>query len=295
MEGEVLVFARVAVEAHQFACLSEDAGELVHDAAVAAYVFVLCSLSGKSHVPLGDAVVSEHVVEETSEASLQSCRGTHASSQGDVTSKCHVEAFDIYAEQTELLYHAVDVACPCGGGTFRVVHFKFHAVFLIDGVCHHFRCAVGACLCHDAAVYCSREDEASVVVGVLADEVDTTGRKIYVACLAIKVLDETTSYKFDFHRLVIVNLVGLFESLPKPVWQWGSNVDRLFRYGVYELHFSGEQRDAPVRIAALCPVFQVALDGASDVRQLAAYLVVSACEQLNLDEGVAVVVPDDAV
>ena len=41
--------------------------------------------------------------------------------------------------------------------------------------------------------------ETVVVVGVLADDVDTSGRKVDVAGLAVEVFDETASYEFYVH------------------------------------------------------------------------------------------------
>ncbi len=54
-----------------------------------------------------------------------------------------------------------------------------------------------------------------------------------------------------------------------------------------ELYVPGMQRDAPIRIGAWRPVFQVALYDAAHPCQLAAYLVMPAREQLHLDEVVA--------
>ena len=72
LEGEILELTAPAVETHQLACLSEDGSELVHDAAVAAYVLMLGSLSGKHHIPFGDCTV-EQVVQTESEATLERC------------------------------------------------------------------------------------------------------------------------------------------------------------------------------------------------------------------------------
>ena len=50
---------------------------------------------------------------------------------------------------------------------------------------------------------------------------------------------------------------------------------------------AGMQADAAVRVGTGCAVFEVALNGAAHVRQLAAYLVVPACEQFHFEQGVA--------
>ena len=56
---------------------------------------------------------------------------------------------------------------------------------------------------------------------------------------------------------------------------------------MYEDGPVGMQADAAVRVGTWCTVFEVALDGAAHVGQLAAYLVVPACEQLHFEQGVA--------
>ena len=45
------------------------------------------------------------------------------------------------------------------------------------------------------------EHETTIVVGVLTNQVNTSGRCIYVTSLSIKVLDEAASYKFNVHKL----------------------------------------------------------------------------------------------
>lgn len=55
-----------------------------------------------------------------------------------------------------------------------------------------------------------------------------------------------------------------------------------------ELDAAGMKADTTVRVAALGTVFQVALDGATDGRQLAAYLVVTTRLEVNLKQRITV-------
>lgn len=48
------------------------------------------------------------------------------------------------------------------------------------------------------------------------------------------------------------------------------------------------QTDAAVRIGAFGPILQVALDGATHVRQLATYLMVAARAEVDLQQVIAV-------
>lgn len=57
--------------------------------------------------------------------------------------------------------------------------------------------------------------------------------------------------------------------------------------GVVETEETGVEGDAAVGIGAGIAVFEVTLDGATHVGQLAAYLVVAAGVELNLEEVVA--------
>ena len=203
LEGEVFELAATAVEAHEATSLAEDGGELVHDAAVDTAVVVLSGLSGKSHIPLVDLVVAKDVVQTAGEATLHSGAAGHAGTKGNVAGKGDVEALDGYTEFLHLEGDAVDVASPRSAGTSGVVQVEVHTVLQVDGIGHHgvFR-AVGAHFGHDAFIDSTGEHETAVVVGVLANEVDTSGRSIYIAGLSIKVLDETASYKINFHHKV---------------------------------------------------------------------------------------------
>ena len=71
IEWEILKLACVAIETHELASLSEDARKLIHDAAVAANILMLGSLTSENDVPLANLVSGKEVVESTSETTLQ--------------------------------------------------------------------------------------------------------------------------------------------------------------------------------------------------------------------------------
>lgn len=85
-------------------------------------------------------------------------------------------------------------------------------------------------------------------------------------------------------------LVGLrFEGVPEiVVGNRCRDDDVLVTDRVHELDTASMQRYASIGIAALGTVFQVALDGATDGRQLAAYLVVTTRLEVNLKQRIAV-------
>ena len=55
-----------------------------------------------------------------------------------------------------------------------------------------------------------------------------------------------------------------------------------------KLNATGMQRYAAVRIAALGPILQIALDGETRRCQLATYLVVTTCHELHFQQRIAV-------
>ena len=199
IEREVLELAATAVQAHQFSFLSEDTGKLIHDTAVYAHVLVLCRLSGKCHVPLGDLVVAEEVVQRVGEATLQCGRRGHARSQGHVAIEGGVESLHVHTQGLHLLHDAIDIACPSSAGAFGIVHLEFHAVFQVNGVKHYRVEPVGAHLGHDALVYRSGKYESPVVVCMLANEINAAGRHVDIARLAVEMFHETASYIFYVH------------------------------------------------------------------------------------------------
>ena len=73
---------------------------------------------------------------------------------------------------------------------------------------------------------------------------------------------------------------------PKCLWIRGGNVDRLVRNGVFEADVAGVQADAAVGVGARRTVFEVALNGAADSGQLAAYLMMPPRVKPHFEQGV---------
>ena len=72
IKGIVLKLTATAIQAHQLACLSEDAGKLVHDSAIHTAIVMLCGLTGKNNVPLRNFILSEQVIQSASETAFHS-------------------------------------------------------------------------------------------------------------------------------------------------------------------------------------------------------------------------------
>ena len=82
----------------------------------------------------------------------------------------------------QLLAYSEYVACPVPGRLIRVIQTELHVVILLDVDCQETDLAgtVPANLGRDTFVYCSGEDESSVVVGVFTYQVYASGREIEV-------------------------------------------------------------------------------------------------------------------
>ena len=132
VEGEILELATAAVEAHQFACLSEDTGELVHNTTFHADIVVLSGLSGQNDVPFRHFVVAEKVVQTAGEATFHCCRRRHTGSEGHVACESDVVTLHGNAEFLHFECDAVDVASPRSTRSLTVVEVEIDAVFQVD-------------------------------------------------------------------------------------------------------------------------------------------------------------------
>ena len=119
--------------------------------------------------------MGEQFVEGEGEAAFQCRRGAHAGAQGYVAAIDGIEALDLHAGGHQLAHYAVDVAEVHGLGPLRVVDAEGTGHVHVDGIEVDGRGVVWTYGGRDAHVDGAGEDEAAVIVGVLADEVDAAG------------------------------------------------------------------------------------------------------------------------
>ena len=183
IEREILEFHRTAIQTHEIAGLSEYRSELVHDAAFHAAVVVLGALTDSRKLELVDSE-AEKLVKSECECAFKGSRRGHSCSKRNITGENCVEAAYIAASFLDLTAHTENVACPA---LCRHVFFcksEFAVLIKIESECTYCICAVCLDLSHHPFIDCSGEDESSVVVGMLADEVDTSCRgKEFTFCL----------------------------------------------------------------------------------------------------------------
>ena len=142
-------------------------------------------------------IIVEQVVEGEGEAALEGCRRAEAGAEGNVAGKDGVEAFDTSAAFDDFAADAKDVACPLCLGGVLLGQAELGAVVHVGRVEAHAVGAVGAYVGHDDFVDGAGEDEAAVVVGVLADEVDAAGRGVEGAFAAKFFFKK--GFEFIFH------------------------------------------------------------------------------------------------
>ena len=97
-----------------------------------------------------------------------------------------------------LAAYAEYIACPALRGCILLAESELGIVVEIDRDGPYAVGAVGAYLGHHALVYGAGEDEASVVVGVLADKVDAAGRGVELA-FASEAVGESLADKINVH------------------------------------------------------------------------------------------------
>ena len=205
IEREVGILQRTAVQTDQVALLSENRGELVHDAAVYAAVVVFGRLADLRQFELVDTAVIE-VVQRKGIGRLQRCRRRHAGAQGHVSGKHRVEAADLAAALLNLAADAEDVACPALGRFVRLVQTELRAFAQVERIGAHPVRAVEPDRCDNPLIDRPREDEAPVVVRVLADQVDAARRGEQDSSLAVKFVEFLADFFFHGSYFVVLSL-----------------------------------------------------------------------------------------
>ena len=117
---------------------------------------------------------AEEVVECIGIATFKSCRRGHACSVRHIASEGCVESLYGYSEYHHFACHPKDVTEVAGPWSFLIVEGEFCIVFQVNGIGTDGTCSVRTDFGYHALLYCSWEDESSVVVGVFTNEVDAS-------------------------------------------------------------------------------------------------------------------------
>ena len=190
--GRVLDLEAPRVQEHRLPRPSHRRGHLVHDPAVHAHEEVLALLA-----ELGERLVPNleilKPVPDLSERHLQRRRGAHAAPHGDVARKHRMEVLPLVAVLTQRPPHPRRIPAPVVELT-RSHRAEVERVGLAQlGRPHHGQIPRGRRRDPGLSVDRHREDETVVVVRVLADEVDPSGRHRDDLRLMAEALDELGS------------------------------------------------------------------------------------------------------
>ena len=175
LERDVLVGERAAVELEDALGFAVDVDELVHDAAADADELVFGLLG---QLDQGQAVETEgeEGVEGEGQAAFDRGRGGHARPDGDVAAEDAADPADAVPGLDELVEDPLDVVGPAEGGPVELAELAAELLFEIAGDEVAETVGPGGHGEDDGLVRGPGHDEAFVVVGVLADEVDPAGR-----------------------------------------------------------------------------------------------------------------------
>ena len=110
-----------------------------------------------------------------------------------------VETFNLAAALDNLAAHAEYVAGPRLLGSIGFVQSEFRVVVDVDREHTYLIAAVCTDFGHDYLVDCTGEHKAAVIVGVLADKVDTSCRGIESAFATESLGEYVADYFFKFH------------------------------------------------------------------------------------------------
>ena len=178
MEREVLVLPGFAVKADKGAFLTEDGSKLVHNTTLHAAVIVLRALAYLGQLEFLYLVVVEQIVDGEGEGALQGSRRTEAGAKGNVSGEDGVEAFHLAAALDGFTAYAKHVAGPGFLGFVLFLEAELRHLVKVKGVNLHLVRSVGLDGGHDAEVDGPGEHVTTVVVRVLANQVDAAGRCI---------------------------------------------------------------------------------------------------------------------
>ena len=136
------------------------------------------ALTDLGEFKLVDLVVIEQVVQGKGKTRLQCCRRRQSCAQGHIAGKHGIKALHCATTLDGLAAHTEDVACPLLLRSILLIETELTVSVHVHTVNAHLGSAVDIDCSHDVLVNGSGEHKSAIIVGVFADEVNTTGRCI---------------------------------------------------------------------------------------------------------------------
>ena len=167
------------------------------------------ALADLSQLELVD-VVPEQLVDSESERALKRGGRRKAGAKGNISGENAVETLDFATSFDGLPADTEDVTSPL---LFRLVLFfeaKLGTLVIVNRESPDFVCPVGLDLCHYTAINCSREHITTVVVGVLTDKIDSSGRGKNLTLGLVQGLEFFPDSGFHVHNYAIRALIVFY-------------------------------------------------------------------------------------
>lgn len=149
-----------------------------------------------------DGVAVEEIVESESEAAFKGGRGAEACAERHIAGENGVETLDFAATFDYLAADAEDISCPLLGGSVLFLQSEFSVFIDVDRENAHLLGTVGGDFRHDDFVDGSGKHESAVIVGVFADEIDTSCRRVDDSVFAESFLEDRVD--FLLHEIIKV-------------------------------------------------------------------------------------------
>ncbi len=166
---------------------------------------MLRCLTGKHHVPFRDRTMEE-IVQPKCKTTLQRCRRRHTCAQRYIAGKNGIKTFHIHAALDQFAGDTIDEAETGCLGTLGVIDRPFGIVLQIHRIGANSVRTVRTDDRHDTLLHRTREDETAIIIRVLTDEVDTTGRSIDRSPLS-KSFCKSREKKLFIHIIEIYKIV----------------------------------------------------------------------------------------
>ena len=213
-DGHEFEVERIAIQVDSMIFLTLRGGELVHDTAVDTCELMLAELANLSQFSLV-ITGSEDVIESTSSDHFDGGRRTQTGTCGDVTPDENIPAVHYFETTLQVLCNAAQrVVYPAvaGQGCCQLIQaqrnnlrhiqrLEAHLFFIVLGQQHVRAETQGA-----------RKNMPAVVVGMLANKVNTTRCKIHFLCLLIIRLSKSLSQFIQFHDIYFMMFVAFLAS-----------------------------------------------------------------------------------
>jgi len=183
VEREVGKLHRPAIQPHQTSRLAENRGELIHDAAIHTAIVMFGRLADPRQFEFVDATVVK-LVQCKSISRFQRRRRRHTGTKGHIAGKDSIETTDFTAPFLDFATNTENIAGPAFLRLVLLVQTERALLTEVERISIHLVRSVEPDGSNDTFVDSTRKDESAVVIRMLANQIDASGRSIQGAGVA---------------------------------------------------------------------------------------------------------------